>query len=83
LTWKLLHNDPLGLALMDYNPFPDEPPQYIRIQRYGYEFGKPGAGEEIWKRELIGTWLPPLSKNSPDLRAYILANRWDEMNQAD
>ena len=29
--WKLLHNDPLALELIEYNPFPVEPPNFIRI----------------------------------------------------
>ena len=77
LVWKLLHNDPLGLDLIDHNPFPDEPPQFIRIQLYQYEFSTPWKGEGVWKRELLGTWLPPLSKDTPELQQFIQANDWD------
>jgi len=76
LVWKLLDNDPLALELIEYNPFPDEPPQFIRIQLYKYEFIEPWE-EGVWKRELLGTWLVPLSKNTPELQQYIQANGWN------
>lgn len=76
LVWKLLHNDPLALELISHNPFPDEPPTYVRIQLYKYEFMKPWEGENTWKREFVGTWLPPVTKDTSELKAFIQRNKW-------
>lgn len=66
LTWKLLHNDAGTLSLLANNPFPHEPPRYIRAQLYRYRFARPGhAAGRYWERELIGPWLPPLSAADP------------------
>lgn len=65
-TWKLLHNDAGTLSLLANNPFPGEPPRYIRAQLYRYRFTQPGApGGRYWERELLGPWLPPLSVSDP------------------
>ncbi|HEV7406643.1 MAG TPA: lipase maturation factor family protein [Chthoniobacteraceae bacterium] len=65
-VWKLLQNDAGTLSLLANNPFPGEPPRYIRAQLYRYRFAQPGnpAGR-YWERELLGPWLPPLSASDP------------------
>ena len=61
-VWKLLHDDRAVLGLLANDPFPGEPPRYIRAQLYRYEFAPPGNPEGAWwKRELVGPWLPPLA----------------------
>ena len=61
-VWKLLHNDAGTLGLLANNPFPGEPPRMIRAQLYRYRFAQPdNPAGAWWERELIGTWLPPLS----------------------
>jgi hypothetical protein len=72
LIWKLLHNDAGALSLLASNPFPEGPPTYIRAQLYDYQFA-PAGGAEVWRRELIGAWLPPLSTGDPRLRRYLSA----------
>jgi len=59
---KLLNNDKNTLKLIAKNPFPDKEPKYIRVSHYIYKFAKPGS-KTVWERELIGQWLPPLSKD--------------------
>ena len=59
---KLLNNDKNALRLIAKNPFPDKEPKYIRVSHYIYKFAKPGS-KTVWERELIGQWLPPLSKD--------------------
>ena len=76
LVWKFLHNDKDALSLIAGNPFPDKPPQYIRIQFYRYEFLPPWNGEGVWNRTLIGTWLQPVSASTPGFQELIDANRW-------
>ncbi|MEQ1862982.1 MAG: lipase maturation factor family protein [Chthoniobacteraceae bacterium] len=75
LVWKLLHNDTGALSLLATNPFPGEPPRYIRARYYRYEFAPPG-GSEYWKRTELGLWLPPLSVDDPAMRQFLIARRW-------
>jgi len=77
LVWKLLHNDPLALSLLDGNPFPGAPPRFIRARLYRYEFTPPGDPSGAWwKRTLLGTWMPPLSIEDPRLRRFLDAYGW-------
>jgi hypothetical protein len=78
LVWKLLHNDPSALSLLAGNPFPGEPPRYIRVVHYIYHFAKPGNPQHVyWTREKVGLWLPPLSADNPDLKNFVTRAGWD------
>jgi len=78
LVWKFLHNDPLADDLISNNPFEEKPPEYVRVDLYRYSFVDPWQeNEAVWKRERLGTWLPPLSKSNPELQRFIRANNWD------
>lgn len=60
---KLLQNDPGILSLLANNPFPDQPPRYVRAQLYRYRFAEPGNPEGAWwKREFLRPWIPPVSR---------------------
>lgn len=77
MVWKLLHNDPGTLSLLANNPFPDNPPHYIRAERYRYRFTPPGENDgSWWKRERVGPWLPPLSTDQPELHRFLEAHGW-------
>lgn len=77
LVYKLLHNDPLAVSLFARNPFPKQPPRYIRAVLYRYRFAKPGNGQHLWwTRERIGGWLPPLSANSLQLLQFLKGQGW-------
>ena len=57
---KLLKNEPAVTALLEKNPFADQPPQYIRAQFYDYTFT---SGEEKskglwWQRRSVGMYFP-------------------------
>ena len=75
MVWKLLHNDPGTLSLISKNPFVDEPPRFIRIEHYKYEFLEPGS-ENVWKRTYLGSWLPPSSTETQGMREFVEANGW-------
>ena len=74
-VWRLLHNDPGTLSLLANNPFPNEPPHYIRARLYRYRFAPPGDAA-WWKRELVGDWLPALSIEDPQFRRILEAMDW-------
>jgi len=77
LVWKLLHNDPAILGLFGGNPFPHQPPHYIRAVLYIYHFAKPNNPEHLfWNRERIGLWLPPLSTDDPELLNVLYQEGW-------
>ncbi|HKJ43977.1 MAG TPA: lipase maturation factor family protein, partial [Sunxiuqinia sp.] len=77
LAWKLLHNDPTALQLFAGNPFPDQPPKYVRAVLYHYEFAKPGNPQgNWWKRKRVQLWLPVLSTDNPQLVNYLKSMGW-------
>lgn len=77
LVWKLLHNDPGALSLLDGNPFPGAPPKFIRIRYAKFEFA-PMRGPAWWKVTDMGVWLPPLSADEPRLQEIVRAEGWSD-----
>lgn len=64
LIKKLLEGDALTLRLLRTNPFPADPPQFVRARFYRYEFTTAGERKNTgawWKRSLIGEYLPAVS----------------------
>jgi predicted DCC family thiol-disulfide oxidoreductase YuxK len=57
---KLLLNEPAVTALLERNPFADNPPQFIRAQFYDYTFSN--ADEKSkglwWQRRSLGLYFP-------------------------
>jgi predicted DCC family thiol-disulfide oxidoreductase YuxK len=61
---RLLRNQPEVTRLLARNPFPNEPPRYIRARLYEYRFSDRAehrATGAWWKREERGQYLPPVS----------------------
>ena len=76
---KLLHNDPGALSLLASNPFPIEPPRFVRAELYEYAFTHSGdASGAWWTRQRIGPYLPPVSLNNPGLRAFLKTQGADQ-----
>ncbi len=77
VVWKLLHNDLGTLSLFADNPFPGQPPRFVRARLYKYSFAPPGnpAGA-YWTREDRGNWLPPLAADNPSLQAELARRHW-------
>ena len=45
------------LDLLEYNPFPEKPPEYLRVQVYQYHFTTLEERKQTgqwWKREYLG-----------------------------
>ncbi len=79
LVWKLLHNDKEALKLFADNPFPGQPPKYIRAVLYRYRFARRGNPEgNWWIRRRIGVWLPASSVDDPQLISYLEERGWLE-----
>ena len=60
---KLLENDPASIKLLRSNPFPDQPPRFVRARLYLYRFTTWSERRESgawWKRTLVGEYVPPL-----------------------
>ncbi len=64
LVDRLLENDPTALGLLDSNPFPHEPPAFIRLALYRYRFTTPedAADGDWWTRELTGYLTEPIPR---------------------
>jgi Lipase maturation factor len=77
LVWKLLHNHPGTLSLFAGNPFPDQPPKFVRATLYRYKFAKPNNPDGLWwTREEVEPWLPPLSADDPRLLRFLRQAGW-------
>jgi len=61
---KLLSGDQAILALMGSNPFPMEPPAFVRALFYRYSYTGSKQKRDTgawWTRELLGVYLQPVS----------------------
>lgn len=61
---RLLEGSPDVLALLKHNPFPENPPKYIRASLYHYTFSSPEERKQTgawWRRESRGLYAPALS----------------------
>jgi hypothetical protein len=75
LVWKLLGADPGTLGLLAADPFHGARPHYVRVDLYRYQFAPLGT-KTWWLRTRLGPWLPPLSRDSPELRTFIRSEGW-------
>jgi hypothetical protein len=73
LVWKLLHADPGALGLLAGDPFHGRAPHFVRATLYRYRLTRPGA-KVWWERTELSPWLPPLSADRPELRAFLRDN---------
>jgi hypothetical protein len=77
LVAMLLGGEPVVKPLLARDPFPTDPPVFVRIQRYRYDFHHPcGGGGAWWDRTLVGTWLPPLHRDDPRLLDFLATHGW-------
>jgi len=75
LVKKLLENEKVVMNLLKYNPFADEPPEYIRAELYLYKFA-PWGSKDWWVRERAGSFLPPMSLDNDQLLEYCRRYGW-------
>lgn len=61
----ILRGSPDVLGLLQGDPFPDDPPRYIRLMVYKYRFATPIERRDTgawWERDLVGPLTPALSR---------------------
>lgn len=61
---RLLRGSPAVLALLGKNPFPGQPPRFIRAELYNYHFTTAAERRvtgDWWRREFAGEYLAPIS----------------------
>jgi hypothetical protein len=65
LVEALLMGSPDVLALIEGNPFPDEPPRFVRARLVQFAFTAPGKGtsqaKSWWELSELGEFAPPRS----------------------
>ncbi len=67
LAFRLLENKPEVVKLLAHNPFPNEPPHYIRATFYRYRFATAEEHRQTgawWTRSELGEYLPTISLQS-------------------
>lgn len=67
LMVRIFEARPEVMRLLAGNPFPDEPPKFLRARLYEYQFASPGEilrQGQWWKRTLIGEYSPTFQKGS-------------------
>ncbi len=65
LAGGLLENDPVVVGLLDVNPFPDQPPRYLRFVTYQVRFADPVTRRERgiwWMRSVRGLYAPVIRR---------------------
>ena len=63
---RLIEGSPAVTGLLETNPFPGKPPQFVRAMIYDYHFTSAAerkATHAWWKRELKGPYAPVLSRD--------------------
>lgn len=78
---KLLEGDRAVLGLLRSNPFPGQPPNYVRALLYEYHFTSPderSRTHQWWKRQLVGSYFPPISLATPGFREVLEQQGWME-----
>lgn len=69
---KLLRNDHDLIRLLRHNPFPDEPPAFVRADLYLYRFttrAERRASRAWWQRTGVAEFLPPVALTRPSAPA--------------
>ncbi|XP_060068201.1 lipase maturation factor 2-like isoform X1 [Ylistrum balloti] len=70
MAYRLLQGQPEVIQLLHHNPFPEEPPKYIRATLYHYHFSQ-NNGQDWWVREKKNEYFPPVEKDNPSLVQYL------------
>jgi hypothetical protein len=73
LVVRLLENNKLIGDLFAEKPFGVQPPKYIKMDLYHYEFAKWQNWPAVWwERKLVKEYMPPISLQTPMAQKYLL-----------
>jgi hypothetical protein len=76
---KLLENDKPVLGLLKSNPFPDQPPRFVRAELYEYHFTDSATRRRTgqwWVRKDAGGYFPPVSLQNESFRQILREQGW-------
>ena len=72
LVYKLLIGEPAVTRLFARDPFPQQPPRFVRAEFFEYHFARIGDGSgAYYRRKLLGLYLEPVSLHSPALLRFL------------
>jgi hypothetical protein len=75
LVWRLLDGDREIRELIAVDPFAGAPPRWVRIRRFVYHLQPLGAAT-WWTRDGEQLWVPPMSRDDPELREVLARYGW-------
>jgi hypothetical protein len=74
LVYELLAGNRSVLALFAHDPFAGRRPRFVRAELYEYRSTRVGDGSgAYWRRTRLGSYLDPVSLESPALLRYLRA----------
>lgn len=75
LVHKLLRGEPEIRTLLAKDPFPDDPPTFIRAELYRYELIRLGEeGPGWWRRTRVDEFLRPMSASDPAMLRFLVGH---------
>jgi hypothetical protein len=75
-VYQLLRGEPRARGMLANDPFPTGP-KYIRAELYEYEFTPWGdSSGNWWVRRRVDEYLPPLSRDNPELLNFLRHFGW-------
>ncbi len=76
LVYKLLRGESAIKSQISLDPFPTQPPKFVRARSYVYRFTSSHKDGKWWERELEGEYLHPLSLQHRDFRTILERQGW-------
>ncbi|MGO9835821.1 MAG: lipase maturation factor family protein [Polyangiaceae bacterium] len=76
LVWQLLQGERSPRSLLARDPFPAEPPRWIRAGLWRYRFSQSHEDGAWWTRERVDEYLRPLSLGDRGFREYVRNFGW-------
>ena len=64
-----------------FRAWPDDPPKFIKADRFLYRYSKPGS-QDWWTREKRGEYFPPINLKNPSLQEFFKGHGWPEYHRA-
>ncbi|KAJ8299618.1 hypothetical protein KUTeg_023678 [Tegillarca granosa] len=77
MAYRILSGQKEVLELIQHNPFPDQPPKYLRAKLYHYHYtakdkkNKWFSSKKWWVREEKAEYFPPINKDHHTLTDYL------------